>query len=146
MKKLLIFGLLAVGFFACKKEDPQPGSNDVVEDIPMKRLTSFPWLVYKATLNGNNIWNLGLIDACQKDDTYKFNRDSSLINFENTNVCSGNPDSTMTDWRFYQGRDKLIATMLGITDTALILALDTADMQLQVNYQGSPVILFFKKN
>ncbi|MCC6818383.1 MAG: hypothetical protein IT245_05800 [Bacteroidia bacterium] len=146
MKKLLIFGLIALSIYACKKgTDVTPESNKPTEDLPMKYLTAAPWLAYKVTLSGVNIWDLGMIDGCMKDDSYRFYKDSTLTQYENTNVCSGSPDSTESEWYFFKGREKMVASILGLTDTANIISLDTANMQLQIDYDGSPVMVYFKK-
>ncbi|MBL7835918.1 MAG: hypothetical protein JNM67_00230 [Bacteroidetes bacterium] len=146
MRKLLIFTCLTLTLLACKKTEEEPKVTPVPEDIEMKRITSAPWLMYKATANSLNIWDVGVIEPCQKDDTYKFYKDSSLMQYENANICSGNTDSTESYWSFYEGRKKLIGTILNITDTAEILLLDDNFMNVKIDYEGSPVVLYFKKN
>ena len=46
----------------------------------------------------------------------------------------------------YDGRKKLIGSVLGINDTATILDLQDATMNLLVDYNGNPVTVYFKKN
>lgn len=145
MKQFLISLSFVLLLFSCKKEDVVDITPKQAEDLEMKFITAFPWIIYKVTLNGSNIWDIGLIEACLKDDSYSFKRDSSLIQFENKNICSGNPDSTVTQWTFYEGRKKIIASVLSLTDTAEILLLNESDMELMVDYEGSPVRVFFKK-
>jgi hypothetical protein len=145
MKKLLIFTFLTLAAIGCKKTVEEPQVTQIPEDIEMKRITSAPWLMYKATANGLNIWDVGVIESCQKDDTYKFYKDSSLMQYENANICSGNTDSTESSWSFYEGRKKLIGTILNITDTAEIVLLDDNFLNVKLDYEGSPVVIYFKK-
>lgn len=148
MKTLFsIFIFSVIIFAACKKtEDEKPQVNNTpTSDIEMNRICANPWKAYQVDVNNMNIWDL-LIEACQKDDTYKFNRDSSLIHYENTDVCSGMPDSSSSQWTFYEGRKKLIGTILGITDTAEIVTLQDNEMKLSVDYNGMPALIYFKKN
>jgi len=52
----------------------------------------------------------------------------------------------VSNWSFYDGRKKLIGSVLGINDTATILDLQDATMNLLVDYNGNPVTVYFKKN
>jgi hypothetical protein len=146
MKKAFIV-ITLVGFWAasCKKETAPPTIPPVVqEDLEMKRITSAPWKIYRVEVSGLDLYNLA-VPACQQDDTYRFYKDSTLMQYENGNICSGNPDSTATYWAFYDGKKKLIGTVLGLTDTATVVTLEDALLKLSVDYNGSPAVIFFKK-
>jgi len=146
MKKAFIV-ITLVSFWAasCKKETAPPPSPPVVqEDLDMKRITSAPWKIYRVEVSGLDLYNLA-VPACQQDDTYRFYKDSTLMQYENGNICSGNPDSTATYWAFYDGKKKLIGTVLGLTDTATVVTLEDALLKLSVDYNGSPAVIFFKK-
>ncbi len=146
MRKVLVVTLLLTLVLGCKKTIEQPAEEKkVTEDIEMKRITAFPWVIYKVTLGGTNIWDLGLIESCTKDDSYKFYKDSTMTQYENAEVCSGGQDSTKNTWYFYDNKAKLIGTLLGITDTATVLSLQETEMSLLVNYNGNPVNVYFKK-
>lgn len=148
MRKLVLFVVLSTALFACKKktEDSVNNPAPAPEDLEMKRITSHDWIMYKVTLGGLNMWDAGVIQSCQKDDSYKFYKDSVLMTYENANVCSGNSDSTESSWQFFDGRKKLVGTILGSTDTADILLLDDLNLNVQVDYSGSPAVIYFKKN
>lgn len=148
MKKLSLIAVLVLLAYSCRKtgEDPAPSTPQVVDDVEMRLITAFPWVAYKVSLSGVNIWDLGMIESCMKDDTYKFHKDSTFTQFENSNVCAGSEDSTQHDWMFYQGRKKIIGTFFGVRDTGEIMLLDTANFQVQVDYEGAPATLFFKKS
>lgn len=146
--RLIFFVFILLGLNACKKEDPPiktDNNNPPGTDQEMIKLTATPWMAYRADFNGINVWDF-LVDACQKDDSYKFNRDSTVVQYENANVCSGNPDSTTNNWNFYSGNKKLIGTFFGITDTATIVTLIDKEMKLDIDYDGTPVTLYFKRN
>lgn len=146
MKTLSGFALiLLLSTYGCKKEtEAPPGPPAVKVDREMNLITASEWIIYKAEVSGINVWDL-LIEACQKDDTYRFYADSTLTTYENTTVCSGNADSTQSFWSFYDGRKKLIGTVLGLSDTAEILTLTETDMKLNVDYDGSPALIYFRK-
>jgi len=112
----------------------------------MKRLTQWKWLIYKVEVGGVDFWKLpGVIESCTKDNTYKFYKDSVLTQYENTEVCSGAPDSTRSEWQFLDGRKKIMATLFGLSDTANVVSLGDSTMQLGINYQGSDALIYFKK-
>lgn len=141
--------LLAVGIYACKKETETPQTNDPpapTVDIDLKNISAKPWVMYKAELAGINIWNSGMIPDCQKDDLYRFYKDSTLMTYENTKKCSGNTDSTESSWMFYNNKKQIIGTILGIEDTADVVTLNETTLNLSIDYQGSPVKLYFKNN
>lgn len=148
LSRLFLFVFVLLGLNACKKEDPpkktinndQPGT-----DVEMIKITASPWIAYRADFNGLNGWDF-LVEDCQKDDSYKFNKDSTVVQYENANICSGMPDSTTNNWNFYEGRKKLIGTFFGITDTATIITLLDKEMKLNVDYNGTPVTIYFKRN
>lgn len=129
---------------ACKEDNDELVAGTAQEDLELKRITSAPWKIYRVEVSGLDVFNLA-VPACQQDDSYRFYKDSSLMQYENSNVCSGNPDSASTHWEFYQGKSKLIGTVLGITDTAGVVALEDQLMKLSVDYNGNPALVFFKK-
>lgn len=145
-KYALYTAIAGIAFFsACKKDkvaDPAPVV--VQEDLELKKITSAPWKIYRVEVNGFDVYALA-VPACQQDDSYRFYKDSTLMQYENGNICSGNPDSTATRWQFYEGKTKLIGTVLGMTDTASIVTLEDALLKLSVDYNGNPAVIFFKK-
>ncbi len=144
MKYAICFALIAgLVFSACKKPPVDP---PVEEDVEMRRISSHLWEAYKLELGGIDVWNYpGGLKDCQRDDSYRFNRDGSLIEYENAKVCTAGTDSFVNTWKFYDGRKQVIATVLGITDTAGIKLLDDTDMQLSMEYEGSPAVIYFRK-
>ena len=150
MKYLALYSVAACALlFACKKEkedikDEQ--QQQPVEDIDLKRITAHQWIVYKLEAGSLNVWDFpGLIEACLKDDSYRFYKDSTLTQYENAKVCSNGKDSTVNNWQFYDNKKKLIGTMLGITDTVDIISLQDTSMQFSLEYDGTPAMIYFRK-
>jgi hypothetical protein len=143
---LLLISTIAL-LYSCKKEksDDDITDTNVLSEVELNRISAFPWLIYKVEISGADIWNLGLIPDCQKDDTYRFYKDSTLMSFENDDVCSGGMDSTASQWQFYDGKKKIIATIFGLKDTAEVKKLDDLNMHLSMDYEGSPALIYFKK-
>lgn len=150
MKTRLIILAVLTGLAACKKEKDEYVQPEIVTDPPVQKdtimdmISASSWLAYRADVNGFNVWDL-LVEDCTKDDTYRFYRDSTLMQYENTEVCPGSTDSSGSVWRFHEGRKKLIGTILNITDTAEILSLTKTEMKLSVDYNGTPALIYFKK-
>jgi hypothetical protein len=145
MKKVVFFFTLGcLCFCACKKKK-EVVDDKPKEDIEMQRITKHPWEVYKLVVSGSDIWNTFLIKDCQKDDYYRFSKDSVLTQYENTNICAGGTDSVSSEWHFYEGRKKLIGTILGMTDTADVIMLEETEMQLGVTFQDNPTVIHFRK-
>jgi hypothetical protein len=145
MKKILLFfAVISVCLASCKKAEVPPSAAAIKEDLEMKTITSAPWKIYRVEVSGLDVYNLA-VPACQQDDSYRFYKDSTLMQYENGNICSGNPDSLATHWEFYDGKKKLIGTVLGLTDTASVVTLEDALLKLSVDYNGSPAVIFFKK-
>lgn len=145
-----ILTFLIVLSAACKKEkkgpDNPPPDNTPKISERMMNITANEWIIYKFVLGGTDFWLVpGVIDACNKDNTYRFYRDSVLTTYENTNICSGNTDSTRSNWEFVDNEKKVMATIFNITDTADILLLNTTNMNLSFDYGGQPGTVYFKK-
>lgn len=147
MKKEWLAIVLLLFVFSCKKKDKgDDGPGTPAQDIEMQRITRWKWLVYKVDVGGVDFWKLpGVIESCTKDNTYRFYRDSVLTQFENSEVCSGATDSSQSEWRFIDGRKKVMATLFGLSDTANVVSLGDSTMQLGINYQGSDAVIYFKK-
>lgn len=134
----------ALTLAACKKSDDPDVLPPPSGDVELTRITASEWKVYRVDLNNLNVYDL-LLEDCQKDDTYRFYKDSTLLHYENSSVCSGMPDSSATQWQFYNGKSQLIGTILGITDTVDVVSILATEMKLAVNYQGNPAVIYFKK-
>lgn len=146
MKPLFAIILCLAIVQSCKKNTKEPKKDEPFVDVEMNKISAKPWLIYRVDLNGLNVWNAGLIEKCQKDDTYRFYKDSVLMVYDNVDKCSGGTDSTDSYWQFYKGRKRLIGTILGTTDTADILVLDPSSMILGIDLDGSPLKVYSKND
>ncbi|MES2617051.1 MAG: hypothetical protein V4613_04180 [Bacteroidota bacterium] len=150
--KHILIVVLAAGLIvaSCKKEQPvKPDDQTTTQPVinyEMLRITKPYWTIYKFVLGGIDYWSIpGIIDACNKDNTYRFYKDSVLTTYENDNVCTGSTDSSRTNWKFLNNNKKIEATLLGTTDTADILLLTDSTMDLSIDYNGQPAKIYFKK-
>lgn len=149
MKKTLIVITAICALYACKKETETPSNTNntvIPEDLEMKKITAKPWLIYKAESNGVNVWNLGAVEKCQKDDTYRFYKDSLLKQYDNIDKCSGTTDSTDSEWYFYNNKKQLVGSILGLQDTVDIVTLSETELTVSLDYDGMPLKIFFKNN
>jgi hypothetical protein len=149
MKHLFLYTVAACAFLmACKKEKEEVKEEEkpATEDLDMKRISAHQWIIYKLEAGGTDLWGFpGIIETCMKDDSYRFYKDSTLMQYENAKVCSGGKDSAANRWQFYDNKKKLIGTMLGITDTVDVISLQDTTMQFSLDYQGTPALIYFKK-
>ncbi len=148
MQKVFISAIIIALAYSCKKkvEPPKTPENftPAVDSIMLK-LTAHQWEIYDVKTSGTSVWNFpGVIQKCLKDDSYRFYKDSLLVSYENTLKC-GTDDSTTSDWQFIDGRKKVKATILNLTDTADIISLSNDKMQLALEYNGSPAEIYFRK-
>ena len=149
MKKILVLAAFVCFINACKKKVDKPITPIVVPVLPIDsaliKLTANKWEVYDVKISDNSIWSIpGIIQACMKDDSYQFFKDSFLSAYENAKKCATD-DSTRTKWQFIGGTKRVKATLLGQSDTADIISLNETKLQLGLDYNGSPAEIFFRK-
>jgi len=102
MKKLSFLLLAAAAFGGCKKDDATTTPTPVVTKTDL--LTAKSWKITAQTLtittNGTTISD-NTLDACDKDDAYKFNTDKSLVVDAGTNKClTSDPQKETGTWAF----------------------------------------------
>lgn len=77
-----------------KSEDPTPKSNSELLMAKSWKLTAFTYQEGTDPVEDN----YAQLDACSKDDLYKFKASASFEYNENTNVCAGEPQSYSGNW------------------------------------------------
>ncbi len=105
MKKIKLFTIAALmmGLVSCQKEE----SNDRKDGntpAPTKKemLTAKTWTLTAMTIDPammgvTDIYPM--IDACQKDNTWKFGTDGRTLTIdEGSNTCKGHDQTTTTSW------------------------------------------------
>jgi len=106
MKKIKLFTIAALmlGFVSCQKEDSKD-ENFGSKPAPTKQemLAAKTWKISAMTVEP--AWMgakdlFPLVDACQKDNTWKFFNDAgkSLVIDEGSNICKGSSSTTTTTW------------------------------------------------
>lgn len=149
-QSLLIATTLLVVFLACKKEeedkkdDTNTGGKTKTEHIRAKN-----WKITSLVSNSADIWNTPLVEACNRDNQYKFRADDSLVLFDMTNKCDiSDPDSTISSYKLYDNDTKLIlkvslTSSLTIDDTVDIVTLDENTLKINAEYSGLPATITF---
>ena len=142
MKYLLSIILLLTIVYSCRKSTID--FDKIPVDTTLETISQHDWTIYRLDMNGMNVFGL-VIPACQQDDSYRFYKDSIISQYDNSNKCVGNSDSTLSHWQFYNGTKTIIATVFGTTDTAQIESITDTELKLSLDYNGNPAIIYFKK-
>lgn len=77
-----------------KSEDPTPKSNSELLMAKSWKLTAYTYKEGSAQPEDE----YAQLDACAKDDLYKFKANGAFEYNENTNVCAGEPQSFSGNW------------------------------------------------
>ncbi|KAA9340166.1 lipocalin-like domain-containing protein [Adhaeribacter soli] len=112
MKRYLLLLVLGtcLGFTSCSKDDdddnnkPQPTAPEPSAKTQM--LTGKKWKLASLTNNGNDFLSNPLFPACNKDDLYKFNADSTVTVEEGPMTCS-QPGASQGTWEFKENETKI---------------------------------------
>lgn len=142
MKYPLCLFILITCFYSCRKSTID--LDKIPVDTTLETISKHDWTIYRLDMNGMNVFGL-VIPACQQDDSYRFYKDSIMSQYDNSNKCVGNSDSTLSQWQFYNGTKSIIATVFGTTDTAQIESITDTELKLSLDYNGNPAIIYFKK-
>ena len=106
MKKTLLFlGTIAV-LSGCKKSDESPATASSRTDL----LTAKSWRLAAVTVtaNGLPVPSSVFIEDCDKDDTFKFNADKTLVQDAGASKCNtSDPQTQAGTWAFNSDQSKL---------------------------------------
>lgn len=150
LKPVLLSSLALVFVFACKKEEKKDdtnngGSNKTKSEL----LTQKNWKISSLVSSGTDIWNTFLVDACNKDNEYRFRTDDSLVLYDKASKCSvSDPDSSVSMYKFYNNNTQLILNVkltssTTLNDTATIVELNENSLKLDAEYSGVPATISF---
>jgi hypothetical protein len=152
MKKQHLFLLAAVcsvAVFSCKDEEPTPPvTKPPVTKTAAELITMKNWKVNSLTSGATDFWLF--VEACNKDNQYKFRSDDSLRIYDMTTKCNGtDPDSTSSFYKLYNNNIQLILNMklsstITIDDTTDIVTLDENTLKINTVYSGLPATITFK--
>lgn len=151
MKKqaLLYISAMLIMAYACKEKDPED-ENKGNGKSKTELLRGSNWKINSLVSSGTDIWNTVLVEACNKDNQYKFRSDDSLVLFDMSSKCqTSDPDSTVSYYKLYDNDSKIILNVnltstVAINDTAEIVTLDESTLQLNAEYSGLPATIIFK--
>jgi len=144
--KILFVALALVMFsvMACKKSDskPAPTKTDML---------SRNWKLVDVLASGVSVY--GLLEACQKDDIYKFANNNTYQITEGATTCNpGDPDIyDAGTWAFLENDTKLrLASAGGQSDTLTLQELTETSLKASsfVDVSGTPTeaTLVFQPN
>jgi hypothetical protein len=145
-KSLSIVALAALTYTSCKKEEEKKDENTSGGKTNLELLTQKDWKVTGITASGNDVW--GLVEACNKDNQYRFRSDDSLVLFDNNTKCDpADPDSTVSSYKLYNQTklilDVKISNAIQLQDTTSIIEITETTMKVDANYSGIPATITF---
>ena len=151
LKSIILFSAVAVFVYSCKKTEPETKTPDPTgsSKTKLELLTQKNWKVSSLVSSGTDIWSTFLVDACNKDNQYRFRKDDSLSLYDMTSKCSPtDPDSTVSEYKFYNNNTQLILNVKltstnTLNDTADIVDLSETLLKINAEYSGVPATISF---
>lgn len=148
MTRLLLTSTLCaiLAFSSCSKSDDSSSGSGSTK-TRTEYLTTGTWKQTGITINpgitvgGTTITDLyGMIPACSKDDTRKFNVGGTGVDDEGATKCDpADPQTTALTWSLIAGESKLVITSNGETDTTNIISIDGSTFKGTQVMDGSNV-------
>ncbi len=124
---LIIAALAFLTISSCKKDEEKKSKTDY--------LTSSPWKIKSIVVNG--IDGTAFLEACEKDDTQKYNVGGAGLFSEGATKCDpADPQTEPFTWAFAASESQLVID----GETAIINTLDANTLALQIS-DGSDVIV-----
>jgi hypothetical protein len=105
------------------------------------------WKVNSLTSGATDFWML--VEACNKDNQYRFRKDDSLSIYDMTSKCNGtDPDSTASYYKLYNNNTQLILNVKltstnVLNDTTDIVELSETLLKINATYSGIPATISF---
>ena len=120
---LTIIVITAFIFHSCKDEDTNPDPTNT-NKTNTEKISGHQWQLTKATFNPPvvlkfgtfdtsfvNLFDIPLIEPCQKDNLFIFNIDSTITVDNGPLLCSGEPQSMKDgNWRFINNETQIEIT------------------------------------
>lgn len=152
MKKqhlLLLTAVCSVAIFACKDEENPPATTTTpTAKTAAELITIKNWKINSLTSGATDFWML--VEACNKDNQYRFRSDDSMSIYDMSTKCNTtDPDSTASFYKLYNNNTQLILNMklsssITIDDTTDIVTLDENTLKINTEYSGLPATITFK--
>lgn len=151
-KSILILSVAVVFIYSCKKTEDNSNNNNNnggSTKTKLELLTQKNWKVSSLVSSGTDIWSTFLVDACNKDNQYRFRTDDSLSLYDMSSKCSPtDPDSTVSVYKLYNNNTQLILNVKltstnTLNDTADIVELSETALKINAEYSGVPATISF---
>ena len=129
MKKILVFSIILIALYSCKKDDNKPATKS-------DYLTSGSWIVTAAATDddGDGTYETDEyadFEPCYKDNVWTFNTNGSVVMDEATTKCDPSDSQVITSqWHLADNETSLI---LG-SDSYSIVQLDANQIVLKLDY------------
>jgi hypothetical protein len=136
--------------FACKPDPPvtPPGNNNTGK-TKKELITTKTWKVSSLVSSSTDIWATQFVDACNKDNEYRFRNDDSITQYDKAMKCSGSdPDSMVSYYKLYNNNTQLVLNLKltstsTLNDTADIVELSETSLKINAEYSGLPATISF---
>ena len=134
---------------ACKKdkdEEKQPEKEKTRTEL----LTQKAWLYVDYGHDDNNDGVLSKdessVEACEVDDSFKFNTDSTLIDHDNANRCNSSaPESNTLKWKFQNNETELVLSTNRLIKIKVLNDSSFVCTSEEIGYPNEPkIITIFK--
>jgi hypothetical protein len=151
LKPIILFSAATVFIFSCKKTevDNNNNNNGGSSKTKLELLTQKNWKVSSLVSSGTDIWGTFLVEACNKDNQYRFRTDDSLSLYDMKSKCSPtDPDSSVSIYKFYNNNTQLILNVKLtstniLNDTADIVELSETLLKINAEYSSVPATISF---
>jgi hypothetical protein len=152
LKPIILFSAVTVFIFSCKKTEEDNNNNNNnggSSKTKLELLTQKNWKVSSLVSSGQDLWNSFLVEACNKDNQYRFRTDDSLSLYDMTSKCSpSDPDSSVSIYKFYNNNTQLILNVKltstnTLNDTADIVELSETLLKINAEYSSVPATISF---
>jgi hypothetical protein len=151
LKPIILLSAATVFIFSCKKTevDNNNNNNGGSSKTKLELLTQKNWKVSSLVSSGTDIWGTFLVEACNKDNQYRFRTDDSLSLYDMKSKCSPtDPDSSVSIYKFYNNNTQLILNVKLtstniLNDTADIVELSETLLKINAEYSSVPATISF---
>jgi hypothetical protein len=135
MKKntLLLFIACFLALSGCKKDR---------EDERIEKLVGKNWKLTAATEDGDDVYTSDL-DACEKDDIYKYFSNGKYQHEEGATKCSSSDDQIVETSQWKLNGDKIAFSTEGFSIEFTIVTLTNSILKYQGRFEGSDYVYTF---
>ena len=133
----LIILTFSVAWAACSKSSSNNNNNNTMVTLMTKSTWKFDTSGIDLDKNGTVDQEDPILDPCFKDNTFLFNKDSTVVMDEGADKCSTNPQTATYSWTITNGNPAILKSTVNpilaegvkvysLTDTKLVVYKDTS--------------------